>query len=261
MSGAAYFAGRAAYVSGAGLVRILTPEANRMILQTQLPQAMLSVWEEMDEASLADVVGWPDVLVIGPGIGTEKAMAENIERVLRMASCPIVMDADGLNLLAGHEDWYPLLAGRTIVTPHMGEMARLTGKTMASLKADRAGAAMAYAADKNLICVLKDSSTVVSDGRQVYLNWSGNHGMATGGSGDVLAGVIGALLGAYGKENERDGGAKENETENEALFRAAYMGVFAHGCAGDAAAKCFSARGMTSVEIIEGLLEVFRGLN
>lgn len=264
MSGAAYFAGRAAYVSGAGLVRILAPEANRTILQTQLPQAMISVWEEMDEASLADVLHWADALVIGPGVGTEGKMAENIEKVLRMANCPVVMDADGLNLLAEYESWYPLLEGHTVVTPHMGEMARLTGKTIEALKADRAGAAIEYARSRKLVCVLKDSSTVVSDGRQVYFNCNGNHGMATGGSGDILAGVIGAFLGAYVKEAGMDCGAEENEKDvcsAEALFKAAYMGVYFHGCAGDAAAKCFSARGMTSVEIIEGLLEVYKGLN
>lgn len=255
MSGAAYFAGRAAYTAGAGLVRILTPEANRMILQSQLPQAMISVWEEMDDASLEEVLNWADALVVGPGIGTTCETAENIEKIFRKAHCPVVLDADGLNLLAQHESWYALLEGHTIVTPHMGEMARLTGESIALLKSERAKAAMDYSQKRRLVCVLKDSSTVVSDGGQVYFNSTGNHGMATGGSGDILAGIIGALLGA-GRFGTGDG----SESEYEKLFRAAYMGVYLHGCAGDAAAARFSARGMTSVEIIEGLLEVFKGL-
>ena len=235
MSGAAYFAGRAAYGVGAGLVRILTPEANRVILQGQLPQAMLSVWEETDAVSLADM------LVIGPGIGTSEIMAQRLEAVFAGSRCPIVLDADGLNLLAEHEEWYPLLTGRAVLTPHMGEMARLTGRSIAELKADRAKAALDFAREHQIICVLKDSSTVVSDGKRLYFNQTGNHGMATGGSGDVLAGVIGGLAGA-GQE----------------LFKAAYMGVFLHGSAGDAAAARFGARGMTSVEIIEGLFEVLK---
>ena len=244
MSGAAYFAGRAAYTSGAGLVRILTPEANRIILQSQLPQAMISVWEEMDETALSDILDWADILVIGPGVGTGDVIADNIEKTLRLAKCPVVLDADGLNLLAKHEAWYPMLAGHAIVTPHMGEMSRLTGKSIAVLKADRAEAAKEFAKKRRMVCVLKDSSTVVSDGVAVYFNCSGNHGMATGGSGDILSGVIGALLGA-GMD----------------LFKAAYMGVYLHGCAGDAAAERFGARGMTGVEIIEGLLEVLKNLN
>ena len=241
MSGAAYFSGRAAYSAGAGLVRILTPEANRIILQSQLPQAMISVWEEMDETQWADTLSWADVMVIGPGVGTEAVMAERIQKALAESRCPVIMDADGLNLLAQHEEWYPMLAERAVLTPHMGEMSRLTGNSIGELKADRAKAALDFAEKHRVICVLKDSSTVVSDGKGLYFNQTGNHGMATGGSGDVLAGIIGALAGA---------GAP--------LFDAAYMGVFLHGSAGDAAAARFGMRGMTSVEIIEGLWEILK---
>ncbi len=241
MSGAAYFSGRAAYSAGAGLVRILTPEANRIILQSQLPQAMISVWEEMDETQWADTLSWADVMVIGPGVGTEAVVAERIQKALAESRCPVIMDADGLNLLAQHEEWYPMLAERAVLTPHMGEMSRLTGNSIGELKADRAKAALDFAEKHRVICVLKDSSTVVSDGKGLYFNQTGNHGMATGGSGDVLAGIIGALAGA---------GAN--------LFDAAYMGVFLHGSAGDAAAARFGMRGMTSVEIIEGLWEILK---
>lgn len=241
MSGAAYFSGRAAYSAGAGLVRILTPEANRIILQSQLPQAMISVWEEMDETQWADTLSWADVMVIGPGVGTKAVMAERIQKALAESRCPVIMDADGLNLLAQHEEWYPMLAERAVLTPHMGEMSRLTGNSIGELKADRAKAALDFAEKHRVICVLKDSSTVVSDGKGLYFNQTGNHGMATGGSGDVLAGIIGALAGA---------GAN--------LFDAAYMGVFLHGSAGDAAAARFGMRGMTSVEIIEGLWEILK---
>ncbi|MEE1243599.1 NAD(P)H-hydrate dehydratase [Frisingicoccus sp.] len=241
MSGAAYFSGYAAYAAGAGLVRILTPEANRIILQTQLPQAMISVWEEMTDEQLKSIILWADAVVIGPGIGTAEVTAERIRKILPLVKCPMVIDADGLNLLAKHREWYDFLGKDVIVTPHMGEMSRLTGKGIDELKADRARAAKAYAKEHGIVCVLKDSSTVVSDGTSVFYNQTGNHGMATGGSGDVLSGIIGAYTGS-GVDS----------------FRSAYMSAFLHGCAGDEAAKGFSARGMTSVEIIEGLIQVLK---
>lgn len=241
MSGAAYFAGQAAYFTGAGLVRILTEEENREILQSQLPQAMISVWEEMDELSLKEVLDWSDSLVIGPGIGIKPEMVRRIKSVLELAKGPVVIDADGLNLLAEHKAWYKLLPKETILTPHMGEMSRLSGKTIAELKADRGAWAKEFSKKHHLICVLKDSSTVVSNGSELYLNRSGNQGMATGGSGDVLSGIIGALAGT-----------------GMNIFSAASMGVYLHGCAGDEAAETYSARGMTAMELIEGIRKILK---
>lgn len=241
MSGAAMLAAEAAYRCGAGLVRIVTPEANRIILQTGLPQAMISVWEELDDMDLKKIADWSDVVVIGPGIGTGDFMAQAIEKLLSIVKCPIIMDADGLNLLATHEVWYDRFEYPVIVTPHMGEMSRLTGKSISELKADRAEAAKTYAKTHKLICVLKDSSTVISDGKQLCFNQTGNAGMATGGSGDVLAGILGACLG-MGMQP----------------FEAACVGAYIHGLAGDAAAARYGMDSMTSVELIEGLMGVLK---
>lgn len=241
MSGAAAFAAEAAYRCGAGLVRILTPEANRIILQTLLPQAMLSIWEEMDEENLKNIAAWADAVVLGPGIGTDVSMKNDVERLLPVIKCPIIIDADGLNLLASNEMWYDKLNNLAIVTPHMGEMSRLTGMTIEQLKANRAEAAKVYAKQHHMICVLKDSSTVITDGNLVCFNETGNSGMATGGSGDVLAGIIGACLG-FGLEP----------------FEAAYLGTYIHGLAGDMAAKSYGSYGMTSRELIKGLAEVMK---
>ena len=241
MSGAAYFAAKAAYIMGAGLVRILTEEANRVILQTQLPQAMISVWEEMTNEQLKDIIGWADSVVIGPGIGIREEMKNRIEQVLSMIQCPLLLDADGLNLLAKENVWYDKLSKHTVVTPHMAEMSRLTGKYISDLKMDRSKAALEYAKERDFICVLKDSSTVISDGSQICFNRTGNHGMATGGSGDVLSGVIGALLG-MGMD----------------AFFAACLGVYIHGAAGDVVAEIYGKRSMTSVELIEGLINILK---
>lgn len=241
MSGAAFFAAKAAYTMGSGLVRILTPEANRMILQTQLPQAMISVWEEITTDALKDIIDWADAIVLGPGIGTEKQMEKRIANLLPLIKCPIIIDADGLNLLAMNEMWYDKLNTQIVLTPHMGEMARLTGKTITRLKMDRASEALEYAFRHQVICALKDSSTVISDGDRICFNQTGNHGMATGGSGDVLSGIIAALLGM-----KMD------------AFEAACMGVYIHGCAGDRASKHYGTFSMTSIEIIEGLIEILK---
>lgn len=241
MSGAAGFAGKAAYYTGAGLVRILTEEANRVILQTALPEAMLSVWEETDAETLKGILDWADAIVIGPGIGKSRRMAERMEQVLKMADKPLVIDADGLNLLAEHAAWYAFLPQSAVLTPHMGEMSRLTGTSVDVLKGDRAAFAEIFAEKHHVLCVLKDSSTVISDGRRTCFNRSGNHGMATGGSGDVLAGMIGALMGAGA-----DG------------FSAACTGVFLHGMAGDSASDACSARGMTASDLVDHLRKVLK---
>lgn len=241
MSGAAAFAAEAAYRYGAGLVRILTSEANRVILQTILPQAMLSVWEEMDEQKLENLAHWADAVVLGPGIGTQTTMKNAVEKLISVIKCPIILDADGLNLLAMNEMWYDRFKFPVIVTPHMGEMSRLTGKSIGELKANRVAAAKDYARLHDMICVLKDSSTVITDGERVCLNETGNSGMATGGSGDVLAGIIGACAGS-GMEP----------------FEAAYLGAYIHGLAGDAAAENYGSYSMTSAELIEGLTQVMK---
>ena len=243
MSGAAYFAARSAYLMGAGLVRILTTETNREILQTQLPQAMISVWEEMDETSMEDLLNWATAVVIGPGIGTTGFIRKQIEDMLPKIQCPLVLDADGLNLLAQNEVWYDKIKKQTIVTPHMGEMSRLTGCTVTDLKADRAQHACSFASAHSFICVLKDSSSVISNGHHICYQKTGNHGMATGGSGDVLAGIIGGLAG-MGCEP----------------FEAACLGSYIHGCAGDYAAQIYGMRSMTSVELMESLVSVLKKL-
>ena len=243
MSGAAYFAAKAAYNVGAGLVRVLTVEANRCILQTQLPQAMISVWEEMDEASLNEILKWATSIVIGPGLGTSNLMREQIENILPLIQCPIVLDADGLNLLAQNEIWYDKIKAPFIVTPHMGEMSRLMCLSINELKSNRAGYALSYANAHSAICVLKDSSSVISDGKNVCYQRTGNHGMATGGSGDVLAGIIGGLAGM---------GCDP--------FMAACLGSCIHGCAGDDAACIYGHRSMTCVEILDSISAVLKDM-
>lgn len=241
MSGAAYFAAYAAYVMGAGLVRILTVEANRQILQTALPQAMISVWEELNDEELEKTLKWASSVIIGPGIGTDSCMENRLDKILYKIKCPIVLDADGLNLLARNKMWYDKMKARLVVTPHMGEMSRLTGCSIDELKSDRAAWAAHFAKEHEVVCVLKDSSSVISDGERICYQRTGNDGMSTGGSGDILAGMIGSLVG-MGCD----------------LFIASCLSAYIHGCAGDHARELYGARAMTSVEIIDGLKAVLK---
>lgn len=236
MSGAAYLSALSAYRSGTGLVRILTPECNREIIQNCLPEAMVTSYDSSQDAvgKLRELFFWADVIGIGPGVGTGPVSEELLNCVLKESTLPLVIDADGLNLLAKQPSLLNQAKGPVIVTPHVGEMMRLTGKDKTEITGNLMECTREYAKQNQVICVLKDARTAVSDGGQIYLNTSGNHGMAVGGSGDVLTGVICGLL-----------------SQGMQPFEAAAEGVFIHGLAGDLARKQSSAYGMIAGDIAD----------
>lgn len=246
MSGAACLGAEAAYRMGSGLVRVLTPECNRVVLQTKLPEAIVTAYQNAEDAKekLLRAMAWADVIGIGPGLGMTESARALLEAVLETWSGPLVIDADGLNLLAAHPDWTARLADRAapaIVTPHIGEMARLVQKTSQEVLDDRIACCRDYAKSHHLICAEKDARTIISDGEQVYINTSGNDGMATGGSGDVLTGMICGLL------------AQEMEP-----FDAAVFGVYLHGLAGDEAAAVLGTHAMLAGDLIRQIGTVLR---
>lgn len=244
MSGAAYLSAKAAYCCGCGLVRVFTPEENRMILQTQLPEAILTTYaaKKLDVGALTETIGWADAIVCGPGIGTTDTAAQIVKNVLKNASVPMLMDADALNLISA--DVNVLLRPHTemIVTPHLGEMSRLSKDSVSYIQNRLIEVAEEFARQYNVICVLKDEHTVTSvPYSQTYLNLSGNAGMATAGSGDVLSGVIGALV-----------------AQGIAAETAAPLGVYLHGRAGDVIREKNGAAGLMASDIPEGLKAVFQ---
>lgn len=247
MSGAAYLSALAAYRSGAGLVRILTVEENRGILQTRLPEAIVDTYEpeqamEREEefcTLVEEKCDWADTIVMGPGLGREPYVERLVETVLAHAYVPVVLDADGLNTVAAHPYLTRYFTENIIITPHMGEMSRLTGRSISELKADPVAAAREYAAGIGATCVLKDAATVIADKEgTVYINPSGCSAMAKAGSGDVLTGVIGALL-AQGMEGSE----------------AASCGVYLHGLAGEAAAAELGERCLLAGDIADYLFK------
>jgi len=260
MAGAAYFAACAAYRTGAGLVKLVTPECNREILQSLLPEAMLTTYrgEEEIPAVLEEAVRFADALVIGPGLGQSKE-AETLVSVLRQMlfetkEAPAgVWDADALNILAekmnkkglvteserlGFLDAY--LPGNTVLTPHPGELSRLLHVQTKEVTSCFLDTAKRISSESNLTYVLKDAATLTIKNAECVVNTTGNSGMATGGSGDILCGVIAALL-AVGTEP----------------FTAAAVGTWLHGAAGDSARKCVGEAPMIARDILRAIGGLF----
>ena len=261
MSGAAYFAATAAYRMGSGLVRILTAQENREILQRQIPEAILTTYEtledgisEADAEHIREAVAWASVIVLGPGLGMSAMSAKIVNYVICECKVPMVIDADGLNIISrlmnekvpseeGVEGRIrylaELLPAGTILTPHKKELSLLTGISLADLVGCLIDSSAPCTYNNDLIYVKKDVRTIVSFGNSDYINVSGNDGMATAGSGDVLAGMIAGLL-----------------AQGEVPKMAAMSGCYLHGLAGDAAAKKKGPRSMLASDILDAIPEV-----
>ncbi|WP_434309092.1 NAD(P)H-hydrate dehydratase [Hominifimenecus sp. rT4P-3] len=248
MAGAAVLSGKAAYRSGTGLVRILTSEENRVILQTALPEAILTTYTEGEFplALLEEACDWAKAIVIGPGLGISDRTTSLLRYVLQYRKVPVVVDADALNTIALHREMLSNLGPDTILTPHLGEMSRLIGTPVSHMVVDLPEIARSFSEKTGAVLVLKDACTLVAEGRRrLYVNTCGNSGMATGGSGDVLSGIIGGLLAAGMKP-----------------FDAASYGVLMHGLAGDAAACEWGERAMMAGDIVRRIDSVpFRNRN
>jgi NAD(P)H-hydrate epimerase len=250
MAGAAALCGAAALRSGAGLVRIATPADVQPTVAGFEPSYMTYplasdasglIQLEMAQPDLERLIEPADVIAVGPGLGESADIRGLVRFLITGTSKPLVIDADGLNALAGQAD---LLAGSdrsVVLTPHPGEFARLTGTTIADVQASRVDRAAALAAvSDGLIVVLKGAGTVVSDGSRYYINTTGNPGMATAGAGDVLAGVIAALMG-----------------QKLPAFEAAQLGVYIHGLAGDIARDQNGEVGLIAGDIVDALPDAF----
>lgn len=240
MSGAAELSAAAAYKSGCGLVRILTDSDNRIILQKNVPEAVISCYESekpFRRESIIQYLEWADIVAIGPGLGKSDTSRQLLDIVIDNVKVPVVIDADAINLLAEKED-YTRLIKNAVITPHLKEMSVLTGETIDTMRKDMVKFAENNSS-KDIVLVLKNARTVVSDGGQTYINTSGNEGMATAGSGDVLTGIIASFM-AQGLDR----------------YTAATLGVYIHGMAGDAAAERLGHYALTAKDIIDSLGEV-----
>ena len=238
-TGAAFFAAMGALRSGAGLVFLGVPESIYGIEAVKLNEPVIFPLPDAGGRLSADAV--PEILtrlpqmdavLVGPGLGQSEGTLAVVRAVLEKAECPVVVDADGINVLSAHRD---LLRGRkspTILTPHDGEFARLGGV----IGEDRMAAAAALAEELGCVVLLKGHETCITDGVNGYINPTGNPGMAVGGSGDVLAGVITALLGA-----------------GLPPLEAAACGAWLHGASGDRCAAELGQYGMLPTDMLSAL--------
>lgn len=228
MAGACILSAKAALRSGAGLVKILAAKENRTILQTAVPEAMFSPWEALEKE-----LSWATAVVLGPGLSQSEKSQELFLKIWEETDIPLVLDADGLNLLAKRSGIDYSRRRNVILTPHLKEMERLSGLSIEKLREELLETAGSYG-KKDSVLVLKDARSVVSDGRRVYLNVSGNHALAKGGSGDVLSGVIGGFL-----------------VQGAELFEAASLGVYVHGLAAEQFTEHSSGYSLMAGELTE----------
>ena len=255
MTGAAALASKAALRAGAGLVTLATPKHLNPILEGLLPEVMTLPLPEADAGSLAvSILEFAEktksVLAIGPGLSQNPETVTLVHQLVREnqeqgLGLQMVIDADGLNALAQATELIPLLGQDTVLTPHPGEMARLTDTSVPTLEADRISTAQRFANEQGVTLVFKGAPTVTGtpDGN-VWINSTGNPGMATGGMGDVLTGVIAGLM-AQGVSSERAG----------------VLGVYVHGLAGDIVSERLGTHGLIASDVLEAVPEAIASLN
>jgi len=239
-AGAAVLATGACLRSGAGLVTVRTPGSCVIPVQVNCPEAMCD--PEPEDEYLDEVVKTEpyDAIGIGPGLGTSRQTGNVVKRVIQDHPGPLVIDADALNILSDNPTWLAFLPAGTILTPHPGEFARLAGKISDSF--DRIKAQQDFAKKHNLFILLKGRfSTIACPDGQLYINPTGNHGMAKGGSGDALTGLITGLL-----------------ASGLSPMRAVLTGAYVHGLAGDLCAKENHPVGMTSGDLVSYIPSAFR---
>lgn len=252
MGGAAILTGKAAFMCGCGMLRICTHKENRTELLMTLPEAMIDTYETQQEAvkQLEKGLAWADVIAIGPGMGTDGCAEVLLQTLIKNSVKPVVIDADGLNLLAKEEN-YQLLKTcqvsesnrrKLILTPHPLELSRICGCSKEGLLSQGLEITRKLAKELHAVIIKKDARTIVCDSHSpLAVNLCGNSGMATAGSGDVLTGITVAML-ALGLP----------------MFEAAVTAVYLHGKAGDQAAKIKNEYSMVAGDICNALIEVLR---
>lgn len=243
MTGAATLVAEASVRGGAGLVTLGIPQSLNAILEVKTTCSMtLPLPEEggtFSEKAWEEIKGWlskSTLLVLGPGISTGLSVQKLVHQILKELTLPFVLDADGINNLAKALEILKGCSAPGILTPHLGEFCRISGYSKEEILSDPEGKASAFAKEMGKVVLLKGHRTVVTDGEKVYRNTTGNPGMATGGSGDVLTGLIGALM-----------------AQGLTPWEAGVLGAYIHGRAGDMAADKLGQIGLCATDLIDFL--------
>ncbi len=248
MTGAGCMAAVAAQKAGAGLVTLGLPASLNPVAEIKLTSAMSRPLPETGAPILGEraaeavlkMTGEFDVVALGPGVGRDSPTTDAVRRLVRELPLPAVVDADGLNALVGAREALREAEAPRLLTPHPGEMARIIGGRPSEVQDDRRGVAARFAAEYGVLLALKGAGTVVTDGERVYVNSSGNPGMATGGTGDVLTGMAAGLM-----------------CQGLGRFEALQLAVFVHGLAGDLAARRKGELSMTAEDVLEDVPAAF----
>ena len=264
MCGAAYLSAAAAYRTGCGIVEIFTERKNYEALGARIPEAIFSLYDtEKEEETpilhrLSASLKRADAVIIGCGLGQSDMARKILRHTLREVKCPLIIDADGLNLMAENRDYWRFLdeeqRRRTVITPHTGEAARLCRVSKEEILASPQNVAMNLAKTLGIVCLLKGHRTVITDGNETILNTSGNPGMATAGSGDVLSGIIGSLLARDTVATWTD---EDRLSLSPTLYRAA-VAAYLHGLAGDLAAIENGQYSLMASDIIAKISDVIK---
>lgn len=235
MSGAAVMCANAVYRCGAGIVKVFTHRESMDIVRNNIYEAIVEDYE--NDVQLSD----KDIVVIGPGLSVCEKSVDLVRKVLE-SGCRAVIDADGLNVISNNKELLDKLHENVIVTPHIKEMSRLCGREVSYIRENIVKAAREFSEKYKCITVIKDATTVISDiNGKITVNMSGNSGMSTGGSGDVLAGIIGGMM-----------------SQKLSVYQSACLGVFVHGMAGDVARDELTEYGMMASDIINAIPHVFK---
>jgi NAD(P)H-hydrate epimerase len=232
MAGAIRMAGEAALRTGAGLLKVFCHPNSELAVSSGRPELMLIT------QALEQQLKWATCMAVGPGLGQDEwsqALFTTLARHLQTHPRPVVIDADGLNILAGSPQKMKNLPD-LVITPHSGEAARLLQCSIVDIEHDRYGAAIELANKYQACCILKGAGTIVSDGSQSFVCTDGNPGMASGGMGDVLTGIVAALL-----------------AQRMPALQAAVYGVCLHSAAADKLAAQYGQRGMLATDLFETL--------
>jgi NAD(P)H-hydrate epimerase len=279
-AGAAAMAGIAALRAGAGLVTVASPRSVLPTVANFAPELMTEPLDETDAGTISlraldfgrmdKLVEGKSVLAIGPGISRHPETAEFVRTVVNKYDVPIVLDADGLNAFAGHADKLPLRGDKVVLTPHPGEMARLAGVSTRQVEKERIELARRFATERNVVLVLKGHRTLIAEptGR-VWVNTSGNPGMATGGTGDILTGMLAGMAARDPKENVitvprvyRGSGESTDAQVQRAKARERLERVLAavhlHGLAGDIARDHLGEESLIATDLLKYLPDAFR---
>ena len=239
-TGAAYIACESAVKTGSGLVTLVSDEYVQNIVSMKLTEAMTVNYNEKERIN--NLIKSSDVIGFGCGMGNNKDTLERLKYVLSNSRCPVVIDADGLNVLENNKEVLKAYKNRIIITPHLGEMSRLTGKDISYIRNNRLDVAKTFAKENGVIVLLKGYETIITNGDELYINPTGNSSMANGGMGDCLLGIITSLIG-----------------QKIDVFNAVVCAAYIHGYIGNKLSK--SLYTVNASDIIKNLQRTIKDLN